>query len=47
MGCPAYGKTCNKYDTACRTNFMRWARSGAESAGAEEAETKEEVVGDE
>lgn len=25
--CPAFGKTCNKYDTTCRGNFLNWARS--------------------
>lgn len=24
--CPAQGKTCNKYDTTCRGNFLNWAR---------------------
>jgi hypothetical protein len=25
--CPASGKTCNKYDTTCRGNFLNWARA--------------------
>ncbi len=25
--CPAYGKTCNKYDTTCRGNFLNWAKA--------------------
>lgn len=25
--CPAFGKTCNKYDTTCRGNFLNWARA--------------------
>jgi hypothetical protein len=45
MGCPAYGKTCNRYDTACRANFMRWARAEAKPA-TDEPEPVEEVVGD-
>jgi hypothetical protein len=28
-GCPAYGESCNRYDTKCRTNFLRWARGKA------------------
>jgi hypothetical protein len=24
--CPAFGKTCKKYDTTCRGNFLIWAR---------------------
>jgi hypothetical protein len=45
MGCPAYGKTCNKYDTACRANFMRWARAEAEPA-TDEPGPAQEVGGD-
>jgi hypothetical protein len=49
MGCPAHGQACSRYDTACRANFMRWARSAAEPEAAYEAapEAKEEVGGDE
>lgn len=25
--CPASGKTCGKYDTTCRGNFLNWARA--------------------
>jgi hypothetical protein len=25
--CPAQGKTCNKYDTTCRGNFLMWAKA--------------------
>jgi hypothetical protein len=28
-GCPAYGESCNRYDTKCRSNFLRWARGKA------------------
>lgn len=28
--CPANGKTCFKYDTTCRGNFLIWARMKAE-----------------
>jgi hypothetical protein len=28
-GCPAYGESCNRYDTKCRANFLRWARGKA------------------
>jgi hypothetical protein len=45
MGCPAYGQTCNRFDTACRANFLRWAQSEAEPA-AGEPEAVEEVGGD-
>lgn len=24
--CPAFGVTCNKYDTTCRGNFLLWAK---------------------
>jgi hypothetical protein len=37
MGCPAYGQACNRYDTACRANFMRWARTEAKPAAGEAA----------
>lgn len=33
--CPASGVTCNKYDTTCRSNFLRWARMQAETEVAE------------
>ena len=29
--CPASGKTCTKYDTTCRGNFLIWARAKADS----------------
>ena len=28
--CPARGKTCGKYDTTCRGNFLLWARAKAD-----------------
>ena len=34
--CPAFGMTCNKYDTTCRGNFLLWARGKHEDKeGAE------------
>jgi len=35
--CPAYGATCNKYDTTCRGNFLLWARGKAETKTEEAA----------
>jgi len=29
--CPAFGVTCNKYDTTCRGNFLLWAKATAET----------------
>jgi len=28
-GCPASGEACSKYDAACRSNFLDWAKSKA------------------
>jgi hypothetical protein len=36
-GCPVFGKACNRYDAACRANFLSWARVKAET-GATDAE---------
>jgi hypothetical protein len=44
-GCPAQGATCNKYDTACRANFMRWARTATEPASEEEPIPEAEEAG--
>lgn len=33
--CPAAGKTCNKYDTTCRGNFLIWARGAHEETEME------------
>jgi hypothetical protein len=35
--CPAQGKTCNKYDTTCRGNFLNWARGAYINKDNEEA----------
>jgi hypothetical protein len=37
--CPAYGKTCGKYDTTCRGNFLSWARAKYEAGEAAECGT--------
>ena len=34
--CPAYGKTCGKYDTICRGNFLLWAKGRYEEEVLEE-----------
>ena len=32
--CPARGKTCTKYDTTCRGNFLIWAKAEVENEKA-------------
>lgn len=34
--CPAYGKTCNRYDTTCRGNFLNWAKGKYEEEPTDE-----------
>jgi hypothetical protein len=35
-GCPAQGKTCAKYDTTCRGNFLIWAKGKYEEESQDE-----------
>jgi hypothetical protein len=42
-GCPAYGQTCNRYDTDCRANFLRWARAEAKGTVPGDATAEEDA----
>jgi hypothetical protein len=33
--CPARGVACDKYDTACRGNFLLWAKSAYQPKGVD------------
>jgi hypothetical protein len=45
-GCPAYGESCNRYDTKCRSNFLRWARGKAAAESSEGGQDAEPEAAD-